>query len=150
MPTWSPVMFFVNLVTLCFTIAVLIVVCYYYCQRQKKCNTLPNGTNVIGITPERELVIHLLAGVNKGTEMVFGSRRMGVTTTKDDKPTKVVSWTPNKSSGFSIKVQVQWKKPLKTSFCVDDCEKTKKIWNSIFWQPTCKHATCPLNESRIF
>jgi len=106
MPAWSPVMFFVHLVTLCVTIAVLIVVCYYYCQRQKKCNILPNGTNVIGITPDRELVINLLAGTNQGTEMVFGSRRMGVTTTTDDTPTKVVSWTPNKSSGFSIKVQV--------------------------------------------
>ncbi len=95
----------ISSVTLICTITVLILVCCYY-GNQKNCNTFPSGTEVVTVTPERELVINLLSGVNFGPEMVFGSRRMGVVTTEDDTPAKVVSWTPNKSSGFSIKVQV--------------------------------------------
>ena len=100
--------FCVAVVTMILTIALLIVaVCFYGPLCSKGCsNRFPDGACIVKVTPEREMIINLLAGTDTGTEMVFGSRRMGVTTTTDDIPIKVVSWSPNKSSGFSIKVQV--------------------------------------------
>jgi hypothetical protein len=106
----------VVLITLFLVCVILGVVITSKCNRDTSSSTHDRSLGAskyeenVWVDSERELIVNLLAPEEAGESTVFGTRRMGVAKTfganRSSDMATLVSWTPQHSAGFSVKVQV--------------------------------------------